>query len=78
MNFYLSAIDSDLKQPGDNPSIGILLCKSKSKLLVEYALRGMNKPIGVSAYRLTKSIPKKMEKELPSIKDIEEELKKSK
>ncbi len=76
LNFYLSAIDDILKQKEDNPSIGILLCKSKDKLMVEYALKDINKPIGVSGY-LTKSLellPKKLQSSLPTIEDIEAEL----
>jgi len=53
LNFYLSAVDSQLKNENDNPSIGILLCKKKDKIEVEYALRDINKPLGVSEYRLT-------------------------
>ncbi|OFW80934.1 MAG: hypothetical protein A2887_03980 [Alphaproteobacteria bacterium RIFCSPLOWO2_01_FULL_40_26] len=58
MNLYLSAIDDSLKSPGDNPSIGLILCREKNKILAEYALRDVNKPIGLSEYRLTKILPK--------------------
>jgi len=76
LNFYLSAIDDILKQKTDNPSIGILLCKSKNKLKVEYALRDINKPIGVAEY-ITKSLetlPKKLHSSFPTMADIEAEL----
>lgn len=73
LNFYLSAIDDLLKQNTDNPSIGILLCKSKNTLKVEYALRDVNKPIGVSEYlvKIVESLPKKLQSSLPTIEDIE-------
>lgn len=53
MNFYLSALDDLLRHPDDQPSIGLILCKSKNQVIVEYTLRDMRKPIGVSAYQLT-------------------------
>ncbi len=53
LNFYLSAIDSQVKRPEDNPSIGIIICKSKDKIEAEYSLRDLNKPIGISNYILT-------------------------
>jgi len=76
LNFYLSAVDDLLKQKTDSPSIGILLCKSKNKLKVEYALRDINKPIGVAEYatKILESLPKKLQSSLPTIEDIEAEL----
>ena len=74
LNFYLSAVDSQLKKENDNPSIGILLCKKKDKIEVEYALRDINKPLGVSEYRLTETIPDKIKTQLPSIEDLESNL----
>jgi hypothetical protein len=76
MNFYLSAVDDLLRHPDDNPSIGLLICKTKNKVKVEYALRDINKPIGVSAYetKIVKSLPKKFKSSLPTIEEIEEEL----
>lgn len=74
LNFYLSAIDSQLKKSDDNPSIGILLCKSKDRIEVEYALRDINKPMGISEYRLTDAIPENFKAKLPSIEEIEIEL----
>lgn len=76
MNFYLSAVDDLLRHKDDHPSIGIILCKAKSKMIVEYALRDTRKPIGVSAYKLTETLPKNLKGELPSIEDLEQSLKK--
>ena len=76
LNFYLSAVDDQLKHKLDNPSIGILLCKSKNKLKVEYALRDINKPIGVAEYiiKSLETLPKKLQSSLPTMEDIETEL----
>lgn len=76
MNFYLSAVDDLLKHPDDQPSIGILLCKKKSKIKVEYALRKSGSPIGVASYqtKIFKSLPKKLESSLPTVQEIEAEL----
>ncbi len=74
MNFYLSAVDDRLRHKDDNPSIGMILCRSRKKLIAEYALRDTHKPIGVSAYKLTKALPKKLKGTLPAIKDLEAEL----
>ena len=57
LNFYLSAVDDLLRSGQDQPSIGILICKDKNKTVAEYALRDIHKPIGVSAYQLTQSLP---------------------
>jgi hypothetical protein len=76
MNFYLSAVDDLLRHPNDNPSIGLLICKTKNKVKVEYALRDINKPISVSEYeiKIFKSLPKKFKSSLPTIEEIEAEL----
>ncbi|OIO06734.1 MAG: hypothetical protein AUJ52_11720 [Elusimicrobia bacterium CG1_02_63_36] len=74
MNFYLSAVDDRLRHKDDQPSVGIILCKSKNKLIAEYALRDAHKPIGVSAYKLTRSLPEKLKTKLPTVKEIEKEL----
>jgi predicted nuclease of restriction endonuclease-like (RecB) superfamily len=74
MNFYLSAVDDLLRHPDDQPSIGIILCKSKNKVVAEYALRDLHKPMGVSEYRLMDELPKQLQKGLPSIEDLEAEL----
>lgn len=79
INLYLSAVDSLLKHPGDKPSIGLLLCKSKDNYVAEYALRDVKKPIGISSYttKLVESLPKEFKGKLPSIKEIEAELEKT-
>lgn len=73
LNFYLSAVDSLLKKDTDNQTIGLLLCKKKDKIEVEYALRDINKPIGVSNYLLTDSIPMELNSKLPTVSEIEDE-----
>jgi hypothetical protein len=74
MNFYLSAVDDLLKHEDDNPSIGLILCKTKNKIIVEYALRDSSKPIGVSTVQLTENLPEEIRRNLPSIEEIEAEL----
>lgn len=74
LNFYLSAVDSLLKKENDNPTIGILLCKKKDKIEAEYALRDINKPMGISEYNLTEAIPDNIKTSLPSIEELEEDL----
>ena len=74
MNFYLSAVDAQLRHEGDQPSIGLVLCKEKNKVIVEYALRDTSKPIGVSAYKLLDKLPTKLKGSLPSIDQLEQEL----
>ncbi len=75
LNFYLEILDNNVKQPNENPSIGILLCAEKDNLEVEYALRIVNKPIGVAEYNLTKKIPKALEKALPKVDELRDLLK---
>lgn len=70
VNFYLSAVDDLVKNENDNPSIGIILCRDKDKFSVEYALRDINKPIGVSSYELSQYLPKDIIKELPTEEDL--------
>lgn len=72
LNFYLSAVDDILKTENDNPTIGLILCKEKDKIEAEYALRDINKPIGISEYQITKSLPNELKSKLPTIEDIEE------
>lgn len=74
MNFYLSAIDDLLRGPNDEPSIGLILCKSKSRIEAEYALRNINSPIGVSDFQVTVSLPEGLSDQLPSVETIEREL----
>lgn len=76
MNFYLSVVDDQLKTTDDQPSIGIILCKNKNKLEVEYALQGMSKPIGVSEFTVTQALPAELKSTLPSIEEFENELNK--
>ena len=75
VNFYLSAVDDMLKHESDNPSIGIILCKERDKLTAEYALKDINKPIGVSEYRLSDFVPAELADTLPSAEDIEKRIK---
>lgn len=75
MNFYLSAVDDTLKHPNDNPSIGLILCRDKNNVTAEYALRDINKPIGLAEYRLTEAIPQEIKTQLPTIEELEQELK---
>ena len=74
LNFYLSAVDGILKKEQDNPSIGLLLCKSKNDLVAEYSLKDMSKPIGVSAYQITSNLPEELGKQLPSVEDIQKRI----
>jgi predicted nuclease of restriction endonuclease-like (RecB) superfamily len=74
LNFYLSAIDAQVKAPEDQPTIGLLLCKEKNRLVAEYALRGVAKPMGVAEYQLLREVPPSLETTLPSIREIEAEL----
>ena len=66
MQFYLAALDEQVRQDDENPSIGIILCKEKKRTIVEYALRDARKPIGVATYAITKSLPKELQGQLPS------------
>lgn len=74
MNFYLSAVDDILRHPEDRPSIGLILCKRQNRLVAEYALRDVSKPMGVATYRLTDALPAELQESLPSIEELEKEL----
>jgi len=74
LNFYVSAVDGILKTEQDNPTIGLIICKSKNDVVVEYALKDIHKPIGVSEYLITKNLPIEFQSSLPSIEQIEAEL----
>lgn len=74
MNFYVEAVDNLLRHPDDQPSIGIILCKSKNKVIAEYSLRNINKPIGVSVYQLGDTLPEPLKGNLPTIEQLEAEL----
>lgn len=75
LNFYLSAVDGILKKEQDNPSIGLLLCKSKNNVVAEYSLKDISKPIGVSEYKVTSILPDELEEQLPSVEDIQKRIK---
>ena len=77
LNFYLSAVDKYIKDKNDNPTFGILLCKNKKRVTAELALKDINKPIGISEYKILSEIPEFLENTLPSIEDIERRLENS-
>lgn len=74
MNFYLSAVDDKLRHAQDQPTIGIILCKTHNRVLAEYALRDTTKPIGVSEFRLTEALPENLKGTLPTVEELEAEL----
>lgn len=74
LNFYLSAVDTTMRHKDDQPTIGLLLCKSRNKIVAEYSLKDIEKPIGISEYKLTKALPKKLKNTMPTIAEIEAEL----
>lgn len=74
LNFYLAAVDAQVKAPDDRPTIGLLLCKTQNRLVAEYALSGIDKPIGVAEYQLVRALPEPLDTSLPSIEEIEAEL----
>jgi len=74
LNFYLSAVDAHIKAPDDKPTIGLLLCRKKNRLVAQYAVNGMDRPIGIAEYELLKDLPEPLAANLPSIEEIEAEL----
>jgi predicted nuclease of restriction endonuclease-like (RecB) superfamily len=74
LGFYLTAVDAQVKHPQDGPTIGLLLCRSKNKVVAEYALRNNAQPLGVAEYQLLESLPTELQTSLPSIEQIEREL----
>ena len=74
MNFYCNVVDDHLRHPGDAATIGLILCQKANRVLAEYALRGMDKPIGISAFELTRALPTDLQSSLPSIEAIEQAL----
>ena len=70
MQFYLSVLDNTVKLPDENPSIGIILCKSKQRTIVEYALKDSNKPIGVSTYQIVSTVPQELKNQLPDPEQV--------
>jgi predicted nuclease of restriction endonuclease-like (RecB) superfamily len=75
LSFYLTAIDRLLRHPQDNPTIGLIICKDKNSIVAEYALQAINQPIGISEYELTKVFPEHFKGSLPTVQEIEDELK---
>lgn len=74
LNFYLSAVDAQVRAPDDRPTVGLLLCRQQNRLVAEYALSGIDKPIGVAEYQLLRDLPEDLGRNLPSIAEIEAEL----
>jgi predicted nuclease of restriction endonuclease-like (RecB) superfamily len=74
MNFYLNLLDDFVREPDENPSIGIILCSERNKFEVEYALRGLDKPVGVSEFRLTRTLPAELCNKLPNADELESEI----
>ncbi len=74
LSYYLAAVDNTIRRPPDNPTIGILLCESHSKIVAEYALKNINAPIGISEYTLSKNLPNELINDLPTIEIIEANL----
>lgn len=74
LNFYLTALDEQVKMPEDNPSIGLILCKDRNNVVAEYALRDVGKPIGISRYELATRLPEELKASLPTIEEMEAEL----
>jgi len=78
VNFYLAAVDRQVKHPSDNQTIGIILCETKSTVKVEYALSDIQKPIGVASYQFTTSLPDELKDQLPDVTALEASLQKVK
>jgi hypothetical protein len=74
LNFYCNVINERLKHSTDQPTIGLILCQSHDQLLAEYSLAGIDKPIGISTYALTRALPKNLRSVLPTVQEIESEL----
>ena len=74
MNFYLSAVDDQLRHENDTPSVGLILCRTAKGVIAEYALRDLNKPIGVSEYQFTETLPADLQGSLPTVEELEANL----
>lgn len=74
LNFYLTAVDKQIKAPDDKPTIGLLLCRTKNRTVAEYALSGIDKPIGVAEYQLVRALPEPLVTSLPTVEELESEL----
>jgi len=71
MNFYLSAVDDLLRNEGDNPTIGLILCREKDRIVAEYTLRDITKPLGIAEYKLLEQLPSEFQSNLPSLEELE-------
>jgi predicted nuclease of restriction endonuclease-like (RecB) superfamily len=74
LNFYINIVDDKVKTDAHNPSIGILLCNTPDKTVVEYALRGLSNPLGVADYQLSKALPKRLKNDLPTVEELQEQM----
>lgn len=74
LNFYLAAVDAQIKAPDDKPTIGLLLCKTQNRLVAEYALSGIDKPIGIAEYELMRKLPEPLTNNFPTVEQLESEL----
>ncbi len=74
LNFYLTALDEQVKMREDQPSIGLILCKNRNTIVAEYALRGVGKPIGIARYELSTTLPESLKESLPTVEEVEAEL----
>jgi len=74
LNFYLSVVDGQVKAPDDRSTMGLLLCRKKNRIVAEYALSGIEKPLGISEYQLLRALPEPLDTRLPTIEAIENEL----
>jgi len=73
MGFYIAAIDEQVKMPIDNPTIGLIICKSKNDVVVRYALQNIKQPVGVAEYRLSEVLPEELKDSLPTVEEVENE-----
>jgi hypothetical protein len=74
LNFYCNVVNERLKHPTDQPTIGLILCQERSRLLAEYSFAGIDKPIGIATYQLTRALPKEIRSALPTVEELETEL----
>ncbi len=74
LNFYCNVVNDQLRHTDDQPTVGLILCQSKDNVLAEYSLAGIDKPIGVSSYELTRALPTDLQSALPTVEEIEAEL----
>lgn len=76
LNFYVTAVDKQMRDENDNATVGMIICKDKNEIIAEYSLTDLHKPLGISSYELKKILPENLRSHLPSIEDVEKELKK--